>query len=107
MKSDLCGHYAVLNFHLKPHAVLILPFNALEMFPWLILNFLSASDNLEYAMIGGDMTRDWVNSAVKSLRNSAKKFPFKSNCKIVLYMPIDSLLRSCVCLCNKHKPLKH
>ena len=29
--------------------------------------------NLEYAMIGGDMTRDWVNSAVKSLRNSAKK----------------------------------
>ena len=30
-------------------------------------------DNLEYAMIGGDMTRDWVNSAVKSLRNSVKK----------------------------------
>lgn len=24
-------------------------------------------------MIGGDMTRDWANSAVKSLRNSAKK----------------------------------
>lgn len=30
-------------------------------------------DNPEYAMIGGNMTRDWVNSAVRSLRNSVKK----------------------------------
>ena len=30
-------------------------------------------DNLEYVMIGGDMTRDWVNNAVRSLRNSVKQ----------------------------------
>ena len=30
-------------------------------------------DNLEYSMIGGDTTRDWVNSALKSLRNSVRR----------------------------------
>lgn len=29
--------------------------------------------NLEYEMIGGDTTRDWINSAIKSLRNSVRR----------------------------------
>lgn len=30
-------------------------------------------DNIEYSMIGGDMTRDWLNGAIRSLRNSVKE----------------------------------
>lgn len=38
-----------------------------------IKHMSQSPDNIEYSMIGGDMTRDWVNSAIRSLRNSVEE----------------------------------